>query len=90
MYMPMLCFPAVANSYLCIFLSFKRLKKIKSEKKVKIKKKLKKIQIKVVVLADSIGDKSVEKQHVLVCTAHIHWDPEFCDVKLIQVLPPSN
>src|SRR4051812_38524908 len=20
----------------------------------------------------------------MVCTAHIHWDPEFCDVKLIQ------
>ena len=29
----------------------------------------------------------VESQHqqILVCTAHIHWDPEFCDVKLIQV-----
>ena len=23
-------------------------------------------------------------QHILVCSAHIHWDPEFCDVKLIQ------
>jgi len=21
---------------------------------------------------------------LVVCTAHIHWDPEFCDVKLIQ------
>ena len=21
---------------------------------------------------------------MVVCTAHIHWDPEFCDVKLIQ------
>ena len=27
----------------------------------------------------------MEKQNLLVCTAHIHWDPEFCDVKLIQV-----
>ncbi|CAH0392847.1 unnamed protein product [Bemisia tabaci] len=25
-------------------------------------------------------------QPVLVCTAHIHWDPEFCDVKLIQIM----
>lgn len=25
-------------------------------------------------------------QPLLVCTAHIHWDPEFCDVKLIQVM----
>lgn len=30
-------------------------------------------------------DKSQMSQAVLVCTAHIHWDPEFCDVKLIQV-----
>ena len=26
-----------------------------------------------------------QHQQILVCTAHIHWDPEFCDVKLIQV-----
>ena len=26
------------------------------------------------------------QQSILVSTAHIHWDPEFCDVKLIQVL----
>lgn len=25
-------------------------------------------------------------QAVLVCTAHIHWDPEFSDVKLIQTM----
>lgn len=25
-------------------------------------------------------------QPLLVCTAHIHWDPEFCDVKLVQML----
>lgn len=30
-------------------------------------------------------DKSQMSQAVLVCTAHIHWDPEFRDVKLIQV-----
>jgi CCR4-NOT transcription complex subunit 6 len=23
---------------------------------------------------------------LLVCTAHIHWDPEFCDVKLVQTM----
>lgn len=23
---------------------------------------------------------------ILVCTAHIHWDPEYCDVKLIQTM----
>ena len=23
---------------------------------------------------------------MLVATAHIHWDPEFCDVKLIQTM----
>ncbi|CAF0740416.1 unnamed protein product [Didymodactylos carnosus] len=26
------------------------------------------------------------KQLLFVCTAHIHWDPEFCDVKLVQTL----
>lgn len=31
-------------------------------------------------------DKSQVGQAVLVCTAHIHWDPEFCDVKLIQTI----
>ena len=25
-------------------------------------------------------------QHILVCSAHIHWDPEFCDVKLTQTM----
>lgn len=29
-------------------------------------------------------------QPILVCTAHIHWDPEFCDVKLIQIMMLSN
>lgn len=23
---------------------------------------------------------------LVVCTAHIHWDPEFCDVKLVQAM----
>ncbi|XP_053214678.1 uncharacterized protein LOC128397924 isoform X1 [Panonychus citri] len=28
-----------------------------------------------------------QAQHpILVCTAHIHWDPEYCDVKLIQTM----
>lgn len=29
-------------------------------------------------------------QPILVCTAHIHWDPEFCDVKLIQTMMLGN
>lgn len=29
-------------------------------------------------------------QPLLVCTAHLHWDPEFCDVKLIQTMMLSN
>ena len=27
---------------------------------------------------------NVTGNKLVVCTAHIHWDPEFCDVKLIQ------
>ncbi|KAK9879023.1 hypothetical protein WA026_003836 [Henosepilachna vigintioctopunctata] len=30
------------------------------------------------------------QQPILVCTAHIHWDPEFCDVKLIQTMMLSK
>lgn len=29
-------------------------------------------------------------QPILVCTAHIHWDPEYCDVKLIQIMMLSH
>jgi CCR4-NOT transcription complex subunit 6 len=28
----------------------------------------------------------VENVPLLVCTAHIHWDPEFCDVKMVQTM----
>ena len=26
------------------------------------------------------------KHYILLATCHIHWDPEFCDVKLIQTM----
>lgn len=26
------------------------------------------------------------QQRLLVCTAHIYWDPEFCDVKIVQTI----
>jgi CCR4-NOT transcription complex subunit 6 len=35
-------------------------------------------------------EKNRERQMLLVCTAHIHWDPEYCDVKLIQTLMFTN
>lgn len=39
----------------------------------------------------SVGvDHLAHTQHILVCTAHIHWDPEFCDVKLIQTMMLGN
>ena len=54
-----------------------------------------------VMLKDNIGiaallevkDSSalhMPSQHVLVGNAHIHWDPEFADVKLIQTLMLTN
>ncbi|CAG2114250.1 unnamed protein product, partial [Medioppia subpectinata] len=33
-----------------------------------------------------LSDPSQAHHPLLVCTAHIHWDPEFCDVKLIQTI----
>lgn len=29
-------------------------------------------------------------KRLLVCTAHLHWDPEYCDVKLIQTIMMMN
>ncbi|XP_074038290.1 CCR4-NOT transcription complex subunit 6-like twin isoform X2 [Leptinotarsa decemlineata] len=39
---------------------------------------------------NSPNDAPFLNQPILVCTAHIHWDPEFCDVKLIQTMMLSN
>lgn len=36
------------------------------------------------------SDVSQIHQPILVCTAHIHWDPEYCDVKLIQIMMLSH
>lgn len=36
------------------------------------------------------ADTILVQQPILVCTAHIHWDPEFCDVKLIQTMMLSQ
>jgi CCR4-NOT transcription complex subunit 6 len=36
------------------------------------------------------SNSSSNKQLLLVSTAHIHWDPEYCDVKLIQTLMLIN
>jgi CCR4-NOT transcription complex subunit 6 len=40
--------------------------------------------------SSSSSNSSVNKQLLLVSTAHIHWDPEYCDVKLIQTLMFTN
>lgn len=32
------------------------------------------------------SDVNPMSQTLLVCTAHIHWDPEYSDVKLIQTM----
>jgi CCR4-NOT transcription complex subunit 6 len=32
------------------------------------------------------GEGGGSKQVLLVATCHVHWDPEFCDVKLIQTM----
>ncbi|XP_058795090.1 CCR4-NOT transcription complex subunit 6-like [Phymastichus coffea] len=36
------------------------------------------------------SDPAQVQQPILVCTAHLHWDPEYCDVKLIQTMMLSN
>ncbi|KAJ6217122.1 hypothetical protein RDWZM_008279 [Blomia tropicalis] len=37
--------------------------------------------------SDNLSEPSMAAgQPLVVCTAHIHWDPEYCDVKLIQTM----
>lgn len=35
-------------------------------------------------------DPSQIHQPLLVCTAHLHWDPQYCDVKLVQTMMLLN
>ena len=29
-------------------------------------------------------------RHILIANAHLHWDPEFCDIKLVQTIILMN
>lgn len=40
--------------------------------------------------SNSSNTNNSNKQLLLVSTAHIHWDPDYCDVKLIQTLMLTN
>ena len=39
---------------------------------------------------DQTSTSHLPSQHILVANAHIHWDPEFSDVKLIQTIMFMN
>ncbi|XP_067124854.1 CCR4-NOT transcription complex subunit 6-like-B isoform X1 [Centruroides vittatus] len=43
-------------------------------------------QIKEGAYSNGLQPELNHAQPILACTAHIHWDPEFCDVKLIQTM----
>ncbi|GAU95439.1 hypothetical protein RvY_07057 [Ramazzottius varieornatus] len=36
------------------------------------------------------GEKKTQDQYILVVNVHVHWDPEYCDVKLIQCIMLSS
>lgn len=38
----------------------------------------------------NISTQPLHQQRLLVCNAHIYWDPEYCDVKLIQTIMLSH
>lgn len=38
----------------------------------------------------SIENAEKKKQQIVVCNTHIHWDPECCDVKLVQTILLMN
>jgi CCR4-NOT transcription complex subunit 6 len=33
---------------------------------------------------------NISDNPIVICNAHIHWDPEFCDVKLVQTMMLVN
>jgi CCR4-NOT transcription complex subunit 6 len=39
---------------------------------------------------DEDGPRFPQEPYVLVVNAHVHWDPEYCDVKLIQCIMLSS
>lgn len=40
--------------------------------------------------SDENGPRFAQQPYVLVVNAHVHWDPEYCDVKLIQCIMLSS
>lgn len=42
--------------------------------------------IRALLAAHPAAQDSLAGTPFVVCTAHIHWDPEFCDVKLVQCM----
>ena len=48
------------------------------------------IGIAVLLELKTNGSMRLPCQHMLVANAHIHWDPEFADVKLIQTVMLMN
>lgn len=36
------------------------------------------------------SNENVVGNMLAVCTAHMHWDPEYCDVKLVQTMMLVN
>ncbi|KAK2156697.1 hypothetical protein LSH36_207g05036 [Paralvinella palmiformis] len=44
------------------------------------------LETKSSVWENGLPSESQIKQPILVATCHVHWDPEFCDVKLIQTM----
>jgi len=45
---------------------------------------LSKDNISVFALLEFIDGKKGERNRFIVCNVHIHWDPEYCDVKMMQ------
>lgn len=42
------------------------------------------------LMTDNQNQQQPKGRHILVCNTHIHWDPEHCDVKLIQTIMLMN
>ena len=48
------------------------------------------IGIAVLLVMNPPNNSHMRSQHILVANAHIHWDPEYADVKLIQTVMLMN
>ena len=55
-----------------------------------INRTMTKDNIGLLVLFEMHSNIGTPPRHILIANAHLHWDPEFCDIKLVQTIILMN